>query len=131
MINGVISMAVQEEFHKTYQIPENFVDDSRIIKGMFRTKNFIEAVLLVLFSLVPAMLIPLDTITQRITTIILICGPFFVLGVVGINGDTFFSFVKQMRSWRAKRCLMLYNSSPHAIYKTPLDALMESETAKD
>ena len=75
-------MAVQQESYKTYQIPENFVDDSRIIKGMFRTKNFIEAVIMVLIALIPAMLIPVQTISQRITAVILICGPFFVSSIL-------------------------------------------------
>ena len=124
-------MAVQQESYKTYQIPENFVDDSRIIKGMFRTKNFIEAVIMVLIALIPAMLIPVQTISQRITAVILICGPFFVFGVVGINGDTLFTFFKNMKTWRGNRSLMLYNTTPRALKKAPLEAMMEAETAKD
>ena len=124
-------VAVREESYRTYPIPGNFVDDSRIVRGMFRTKNFIEAVILAAAALIPAMLVPADDIAGRITAVILLCGPFFVLGVIGIGGDTFFSFVRQMRSWQSSKSLLLYNSTPQALYKTPLQAMMESETARD
>ena len=124
-------MAIQQETFKTYPIPDNFVDDSRVIKGMFRRNNFIEGIILALIMLPIAMLVPVSTSSLRITAIILCCGPFFLLGIVGINGDTFFTFVRNFFAWRGNRTMMIYNSTPRALIKSPLEALMETETAKD
>lgn len=120
-----------EEGYKTYAIPENFVDESRIIKGMFRTRNFVEGCIMALLVGIPALLIPIEEFQTRIMVIVAIAGPFFLLGNAGFNGDPISTTLKNAKSWVKARGLMLYDSKAIPLKKSPLDAMLEREAPGD
>ncbi|MFP5528210.1 hypothetical protein ACLGL1_07030 [Peptococcus simiae] len=122
---------IQDEQPNVYNIPENFIDESRIIKGLFKTRNFIEGALMALFVALFAWFIPIENINIRLFAIVALCMPFFLIGYHGFNGDPFSVAVSNAYSWLQNRGVMLYNSRTQALAKAPLDAMMESEVLQD
>lgn len=116
---------------KVYIIPENFIDESRIIKGMFRTRNFIEGCVMAVIVGGLAYLIPMNSLTARITLLVTFCAPFFFLGVSGFNGDSIFQTAVNAYKWAKARCIVLYNGTARALSKSPLQAMMQRELPKD
>lgn len=114
-----------------YVIPENFIDESRIVKGMFRTRYFVEGVFMAIIVAFLANLIPTDSIASKISVMIIFCGPFFILGVQGINGDPVSVFTVNAWTWFKNRGVMLYNESARALAMSPLDAMMDAEPMGD
>lgn len=114
----------QPSRRKTYIIPDNFIDEGRIINGMFRTRYFVEAVILAVFAAMFALLIPVEKVTNKITLVVFIAGPFFALGITGISGDPLSVAAKNVFHWVKTRSLMLYDSNPRALVTTPLDKMM-------
>ena len=100
-----------DEEAKKYYIPGNFIDESRSIRGMVKTRNLVEA--LVLGGIVAAllMLIPIETRVQRISVTIGVAGPVFVLGLCGINGDSTLYFLKLAINWMRRKSVMLFNEN--------------------
>lgn len=121
----------QPSRRKTYIIPDNFIDEGRIINGMFRTRYFVEAVILAVIAAMFALLIPVEKVTNKITLVVFIAGPFFALGITGISGDPLSVAAKNVVHWIQTRSLMLYDSNPRALVTTPLDKMMNQTLTKD
>ena len=72
-----------------YLIPMNFIDESRFLNGIFKTRNFVEGSIMggtvgiIFWALISA---PFEA---KLSLIIGIAFPFFMLGLSGINGDAF------------------------------------------
>lgn len=91
-------------------IPDNFADSGRIINGMFKTRNFIEAC---------ALGIPLGIIfwsclsflpsNWRFTLTIFFAAIGFDTGINGWQGDTIFEFVQHVMAFNKKKRYTLYN----------------------
>lgn len=116
---------------KAYIIPDNFIDEPRIINGMFRTRYFIEGAVLALFAAALALLIPISSWTIRLTVIIFCAAPFFVLGVAGISGDPVSVAVSNVTRWFKTKTVMLYDPKPRALIASPLDVMMSQPVARD
>lgn len=124
-------MAENEDRPRIYTIPENFIDESRIIKGMFRTRFFIEACVMSAVVAFFVMLFPIHSQAVRITLLVGLCGPAFILGNAGFNGDPLSISLKSMVSWRQNKECMLYDPNPHALKTTPVDEMMSEIPVKD
>lgn len=122
---------VEEDKPKVYSIPENFLDESRIINGMFRTRNFIEGIIMGGVAAIPALLIPAESFNTRIALITVFAAPLFLLGNSGFNGDPISTTVKNARNWLKSRRMMLYNSGTRALKDTPLHVMMERPQPSD
>lgn len=116
---------------KRYRIPENFIDEGRIIKGMVRTRYFFEGCIMALIAAIPAFLIPVANRTQRISVVVVICGIPLLLGIVGINGDPISVVLRNLKNWRSSRGVMLYNTETVALKTAPLTASMNEKRASD
>ena len=100
-----------EEINTTFIIPQNFTDSGKIL-GMFKTRNFIEAVV---FAGLPAyfiwnILLPIAGIVPTICITIFLIVPIFIFCIMGINEDALtlflqhvFSFLKNKKKMRFKR----------------------------
>lgn len=116
---------------RIYNLPENFIEGGRIFNGMFKMRNFVEAIILtVIFGLI-ALMIPVKSTYTRITVVLFMVLPPFFFGVTGINGDPIFTFIKNAWRWRKNHSVMVYDNSIKAVRKTPLEAMMEEPMAKD
>ena len=104
-----------------YLIPMNFIDESRFLNGIFKTRNFVEGSIMggtvgiIFWALISA---PFEA---KLSLIIGIAFPFFMLGLSGINGDAFSTFVFNALTWVRTRGTMLYNNETRAclLYTSP------------
>ena len=67
----------------------------------------------------------------KLSLIIGIAFPFFMLGLSGINGDAFSTFVFNALTWVRTRGTMLYNNETRALAQAPLATMMEEEGMND
>ena len=98
---------------------------------MFRTRNFIEGVILGGISAIPALFIPVDSFNTRVMLLTAFAAPLFLIGNNGFNGDPLSTTVKNARKWLSSRKLMLYNSGARALKEAPLTVMMERPQASD
>ena len=122
---------MEEDKPRVYAIPENFIDESRIVRGMFKTRNFIEGLIMGGISAIPALFIPAESFNTRVTLITAFAAPLFLLGNNGFNGDPISTTLKNARNWFRIRSLMLYNSGTRALKEAPLTVMMERPQASD
>ena len=121
----------QENDPVVYIIPTNFIDSGRIFNGMFKTRNFIEAVITAVILFLILNLIPFSSFVTKLGVMVSVIGPFALICLVGINEDTAFSFVKAVFSWRKNRRIMLYNRNQEVQKIRALDALMDRSLPRD
>lgn len=124
-------MARKEDKIRIYDIPENFVDESRIINGMFKKRNFIEGIVLGLLGALPALVIPFNSFETKVAIVVACAGPLFIIANVGFNGDPLSTTIINIRRWFKGRKVMLYNSNTKMLKESPLSAMMEQESAGD
>lgn len=92
-------------------IPENFADNGRIINGMFKTRNFIEACILgVPLGIVFWNCLYFIPSNWRFTLTLFFAGIGFGAGIYGWQGDTIFEFIKHIMQFNKKKRYTLYNN---------------------
>ncbi len=123
-------MAREEEI-RTYDIPDNFIDESRIIKGMFKTRNFFEGLAMALVAAIPAIFIPIGTFNVKVMVVVGVCCPFFLIGNSGFNGDPISTTFIHFRHWWKERGVMLYRYDNRYLKISPLDDMMETPLPGD
>jgi len=107
-----------EENRDVYYIPPNFLTSGRLFGGAIRVRNAIEACVLVLFSGIPIIKLPLS-LTARIILLCLIPLPLGVFGIVGLEGDSLSEFVLNWVKWLFnQRVLFRSDTDPGSV---PLD----------
>ena len=122
---------MEEKNAKKYVIPENFIDESRSLRGMVKTRNLIDGLILGGIIAILLLFIPMETRLQRVSVTIGCAGPIFVLSLAGVNGDPLSYFCKLALNWIQNRRVMLFNENTRAQSKSPLDAMLEKMTPKD
>ncbi len=106
-----------------YAIPDNFIDESRILRGMFKTRNFVEGIIYAAVIGFPVLALCSGQSLETKLTIMTFCAaPPFLLGVMGINGDTVSVAVKNIYKWLRSRGIMLYNQNITMLKKPPIEA---------
>lgn len=118
------------EHKSVYNIPENFIDEGRVIRGMFRTRYFAEGVAMALVVAFIISFFPLSGLKAKITAYTLGCSPFLLLGITGIGGDPVFVFVKNYFTWIKQKGIYFYNGAARALASSPVENMMESEDAR-
>ena len=116
---------------QVYIIPENYIDESRAINGMFKTRNLIEAVILACFAMLISLRLPTSEITTKITLAVIFGVPAFILGVTGIGGDPLSVAIATFFRWARDKGVMLYDSKPRILTQTPLNKMMNRTLPKD
>lgn len=116
-----------EERYKQYIIPENVSDGSKW-RG-FRKRNLAEGAIMA--GIVALFILPfhLDP-TTFLSVAIILCGPFLILGVVGVMGDPFSVFARNALYWVRKRGPILFNMTPRVLKESPLEAALAEEQTK-
>ena len=107
-----------EDKPRRYSIPENFIDESRIINGMFKTRNFIEGVTLAGIAALFVTAIPVESFNLKLVMYFASCMP---LSKTVINA----------RKWQTTKGIMLYDKKVHPLIKSPLQAQLEKTQPKD
>lgn len=114
-----------------YIIPENFIEGGRILNGMFKTRNFIEAITLSLIVGVPLWMIQYPSVAAKITVFSIFVLPVFMIAVAGINDSSLIEFVQQFLRWRKTKRVMLYNGQVRSRAVRPADVIDAQEMPKD
>lgn len=122
---------IDDDKPRVYSIPENFIDESRVFKGMFKTRNFIEGLILGGISAIPALFIPAGSFNSRVMIITVFAAPMFLLGNNGYNGDPISTTIRNAKNWFSARGMMLYNTGTRALKEAPLTTMMEKPQAKE
>lgn len=92
----------QHDQPNTYIIPPNFAEAGTFFGGMFRARNVVEALVLVLAAGYPVLRLPLP-LTGRIIGLCLTALPLGFLGLVGIQGESLSSFLFGLLTFLKKR----------------------------
>lgn len=124
-------MASEKNYRTQYVIPDNFIDEGRIFKGMFRTRYFVEAVVLALIGVIIGFLIPVNQSSARLSLVVICAGPFFLVGIIGINGDPVSVALGYMYNWLRNRSPVLYDDKVRVLVGAPVDKMMNSRQAKE
>ena len=62
---------------------------------------------------------------------IIVCGPGFVLGQIGYNGDPISTTVKNLLAWRKNNEIRIYNTNPRLLGTDPVKALQDDASGRD
>lgn len=124
-------MAREERNSTVYNVPANFAESGRIINGMFKTRNFIEAVIWAVIAFFFLNMIPYPSTSSKIMWMIIGIGPVAMLCIVGIDDESLFQFVQAMFKWRKNRAVMLYDRSAKTRKMRAVDALMGRELPRE
>lgn len=120
-----------EDKPRRYSIPENFIDESRIINGMFKTRNFIEGVTLAGIAALFVTAIPVESFNLKLVMYFASCMPLLFIGLAGFNGMPLSKTVINARKWQTTKGIMLYDKKVHPLIKSPLQAQLEKTQPKD
>ena len=108
-----------EEF-TVYHIPANYIESGRILNGMFKTRNAIEAVIAVLLGLTVLSIFPF-TSQAGIITKVAILGPIGMLFLIGVNDGPASTFLFSLLHWFFKKDILKYNENAEPLKGTALD----------
>lgn len=119
---------------REYYIPDNFIEEGRILQGRIKIRNLIEGIILALVFAVPGIaVISSDamTVQGRISIMIFFCVPPLAAGVAGFNGDSLFFLIRSAWHWRKDSATMLYNPGAGLLSGDPVEKLLEKTSALD
>ena len=116
---------------RVFIIPANFATDMTILRGRLKLNRAIEGLILALFGLPLVLLIGPQDITEWCYSVSLLCGPLFLFGVVGFNGDSLSVTLKSANAWLHSRSVMIYNPAAKPLRETPLEQMEGRVVLKD
>lgn len=115
---------------KTYHIPDNFAEGTKILQGMFELRNFLEGCVMAAAVAIIITILPVSW-SAKMTLYLVLCIPAMMLGIFGINGDPVSRFVVSLRKWMNGRRTLLYNAHTNS-YNMPIgDMLLTTERPVD
>lgn len=125
-------MAGNHEYEEArYQIPDNYIEGGRVFNGMFRTRYFIEGIVLGFVGLFISQLPNYSTTQSSVIVHILLIAPLFLIGLVGINDLPISIFLANCIRWKRKKAIYFFNGKPRSQRVRPVDMLMHSVTVRD
>ena len=126
------------EKRQIYYIPDNYISESKLHIGQMtvRVRYLIDSLAMTAFLGVFAftfimLALPDAGVSAKLTVAVIICGPGFVLGQVGYNGDPISTTLKNLMKWRKNNEIRLYNTNPRLLGTDPIKALQEDAGSRD
>lgn len=102
-----------KEKENVYLIPANYTDSGKIFGGMLTLRNAIETLVLVLsLGALEYMLLSVGGFIRVIAMAVTLI-PLAVLGMIGINGDSLFTFIAHMIAFLFRRKKMIYEEAEY------------------
>lgn len=112
---------------RRYYIPDNYDKKGTVMGGMLKLRNVIEAAIVC----VPLAMVIWNGLNIdfriKIWLLCIFVAPFLVVTLFGINGDSFFTFIKYGIHWYKSRKMYLYNGNPRLIVGRPADISFNTE----
>ena len=126
------------EKRPVYYIPDNYISESKLHIGQMavRVRYLIDSLAMTAFLGVFAftfimLALPDAGVSAKLTVAVIMCGPGFVLGQVGYNGDPISTTLKNLLKWRKNNEIRLYNTNPRLLGTDPIKALQEDAGGRD
>ena len=126
------------EKRQVYYIPDNYISESKLHIGQMtvRVRYLIDSLAMTAFLGIFAfsfimLVMPEAGVSTKLTVAVIICGPGFVLGQVGYNGDPISTTLKNLLKWRKNNEIRLYNTNPRLLGTDPIKALQEDAGGRD
>ena len=130
-------MAETPEKRQVYYIPDNYIKENRIHIGQlsFRLRYLLDSFILTLISgifglLFIVLVMKNASVSTKLTVALIICGPGFLLGQIGYNGDPISTAFANFLKWRNTSAIYLYNTTPRLLGSDPVKA-MQGPTGRD
>lgn len=130
-------MAETPEKRQVYYIPDNYIKENRVHVGQlsFRVRYLVDSLILTLISGVFALLFIFlvmknTSFSSKLTVGLIICGPGFLIGQIGYNGDPISTAFSSFLKWRKTSSIRLYNTTPRLLGSDPVKAI-QSSTGRD
>ena len=131
-------MSESAEKREVYYIPDNYISESRFHIGQMtvRVRYLIDSLILTailgVFALLFVLLVMADSGTSaKLTVAVIICGPGFVAGQIGYNGDPVSTTLKHLLAWSRSSDVRLYNTNPRLLGTDPVKALQEETDGRN
>lgn len=131
-------MAEISEKRQVYYIPDNYIGESRIHIGQLsvRVRYLIDSLVIASALGIIAFLLIIfpmkdSALSAKIAVALVICGPGFVAGQIGYNGDPLSTAFSNFLSWRKSNRIRLYNTTPRLLGTDPVKALQEEGSSRD
>ncbi len=109
---------------KIYFIPDNFIEEGRVLQGRFRLRYLIEGIVMGVITASIALIIilmnPQLSLEVKIVMLIFTGGPALAIGIIGYNGDPISVVIKSALAWSKHKIAMLYNPNPRLLKRDPL-----------
>ena len=115
-----------EQQQRTYPIPINFLDEGTILRGMFKTRNFIEAIIAaaIMFAII-------NSTVKSAYALAIGCGFVFFIFAVGVQGEPTSKFLLNVIRWRQTKGVMLYNGTATPLSKSPSEAMIGTSATQE
>lgn len=123
-------MAEITDRRQIYYIPDNYIEEGRILQGSVKVKNLIQGICIAL----PMGLLGWalgSSLKAKIVLTIVLAGPLLLIGVIGYNGDSLFTVFKSFNEWRKGKSMKLYNPKPTPFYVSPTETIFATEQTRD
>ncbi len=121
-----------------YYIPENFIGESRVHIGQtsLRVRYLIDSLILsIMLGIIAASVIIFAmngaAVQAKITVALVVCGPGFLLGQLGYNGDPISTTLKNYMVWKKENQIRVYNNTPRLLGTDPIKAMQEDASGRD
>ena len=114
-----------------YIIPANYIDSGRIVNGLFKTRNFFEAVVYALVMLLFLSHIHFPSASAKISWLIMLIGPGVLITLFGINDEPVSSFILSVFRWRRNRRVMYYDKNAELHEQRAADYILNRQLPRD
>lgn len=105
-------MAREETEPNVYNIPKNAFDTGYVFGGLFRTRNFVEGIIVALpfLGIFAYGWTKLGwDILSTVAYCVILCAGAFMATVIGVDGDSLFEFIARVIRFRKNRRISKYN----------------------
>lgn len=120
-----------DENFKSYPIPYNFIDESKMLGGMVKTRNFVEGCVCAIIASIPILVVPSISLNARIILFIILALPALVFGIIGLNGDPISNFIIYYIKFKKSRRIVSFNNKVKLHERIDVDSLSETELPRD
>lgn len=99
----------QEENPEVYYYPDNYTNSGRIFNGMIEVRNLVEAVAIaVIMGFFEWVFLLGSSTTKMVAVMVISIGPFFLIALVGINGDSLSQFILALTNFLKNKRKLRY-----------------------
>lgn len=128
-------MEIRKEESRQYYIPDNFIEEGRVLQGRVKIRNLAEGIGMALIStsvgIILILAYPEMKLEMKVSLIAVLAVPPLILGISGFNGDAVSVAMRSAFFWLKNRDTMLYNATPRRLLIDPVMTVINQTSARD